>query len=136
MSVVLDTSVVITWLLDEQATRETWSALAHVQNHGARAPLLLKYETANVVTRAVRAERLSAGEASAFFGVLEDLPIRYDADGGGAVFDAVALLAIDLSLSAYDATFLELALRTGAPLATRDKALARAAQTLGTALFF
>ena len=38
-------------------------------------------------------------------------------------------------LSGYDAAYLELALRTGLPLATRDAALVRAAKAAGVALF-
>jgi predicted nucleic acid-binding protein len=37
-------------------------------------------------------------------------------------------------LTAYDATYLELALRRGLPLATGDKALRKAASTAGVAL--
>ena len=37
-------------------------------------------------------------------------------------------------LTAYDATYLELALRCGLPLATRDKALRQAAAAVGVTL--
>ena len=49
-------------------------------------------------------------------------------------FGTVLDLARSQRLSAYDASYLELAMRHGLPLATKDKGLARASQRLGVAL--
>lgn len=50
------------------------------------------------------------------------------------VFGVVAPIALDHSLSVYDASYLELAMREGLPLATLDQALARAARAAGVEL--
>jgi len=47
------------------------------------------------------------------------------------VWDQVLPLAREHRLSSYDAAYLELALRTGLPLATLDVALEKAANALG-----
>ena len=49
--------------------------------------------------------------------------------------DQIVTLGRRYMLSGYDAAYLELALRTGLPLATRDAALVRAAKAAGVALF-
>ncbi len=118
-------------MFDEQADVVTRDARARTERSGALAPWLLKYETANVVTRATRRGRITAADAQVLFGLVDELPITYDAEGLDLTFDNAALLAIDLDLTAYDAVFLELAIRAGLPLATRDRALAAGARTMG-----
>jgi predicted nucleic acid-binding protein len=54
---------------------------------------------------------------------MEDVPVR------------IFPLARDYHLTVYDAAYLELALRTKLPLATRDRALCAAAVAAGAALF-
>jgi predicted nucleic acid-binding protein len=67
-------------------------------------------------------------------GFLEQLPISIDGETASRVWSATAQLAERHLLTAYDAAYLELALRLGLPLGTRDKALAGAAQTAGVTL--
>jgi predicted nucleic acid-binding protein len=66
---------------------------------------------------------------------LSDLPIMDDypsvADGLRAVLD----LGRDHGLTAYDAAYLELAIRTGLPLATLDQTLGKAARDTGVRLY-
>lgn len=64
---------------------------------------------------------------------LHALPIDID-DQTGQAWTATAELAGLHRLSAYDATYLELAQRLGLPLATRDQALVAAAEAVGVPL--
>jgi predicted nucleic acid-binding protein len=59
------------------------------------------------------------------------LPIEVEFEPPARVFDSVTNLAIRYDISVYDASYLELAIRDGLPLATLDKELARAAQEAG-----
>jgi len=65
---------------------------------------------------------------------LRELPVTIDGETASHVWTATAQLAEQHKLTAYDATYLELALRRGLPLATRDKPLAAAAQKAGVEL--
>ncbi len=65
---------------------------------------------------------------------LWELPVTIDGETASHVWTATAQLAEQHKLTAYDATYLELALRRGLPLATRDKPLAAAAQKAGVEL--
>jgi predicted nucleic acid-binding protein len=54
-----------------------------------------------------------------------------DEEGPRAALGRVSELAAEHNLSVYDAAYLELALRRGLPLASRDAGLNRAAQRCG-----
>ena len=77
---------------------------------------------------AARRGRLAADRPSERLNALRDLPIRTDPEPDLTLAFA---LAEKHGLSFYDAVYLELAKRHGAPLATLDKALARAADAEG-----
>ena len=65
-----------------------------------------------------------------FLDILGNLDIRVDPDLPGRAFRDVLPLARERRLTTYDAAYLELAMRLGLPLATKDTALARAATAL------
>ena len=67
--------------------------------------------------------------------LLSDLSIVIDRPLDAADMLGLELMARRYSLSIYDASYLELALRMKAPLVTRDLTLARAAKAAGATLF-
>ncbi len=66
---------------------------------------------------------------------LSQLPLVIDRSLDGAGMIGLQAIARRYSLNVYDASYVELALRTNAPLATRDAGLAKAAVAAGAALF-
>lgn len=133
MTFVLDASVAAAWLLPDERSDAADKVLAMIALDGARAPSLLWYEVRNILVMAIRRGRLADGEAALALARLRRLPIETldmalsdDADVIG--------LASEYRLTAYDATYLALARRTPAPLATADKALAHAAGREGIKL--
>ena len=84
----------------------------------------------NILLGAERRRRITQARAVEFLGILGDLDIRVDPDLPGRAFRDVLPLARERRLTTYDATYLELAMRLGLPLATKDAALARAAAAL------
>lgn len=66
---------------------------------------------------------------------LSRLPITTDEAAPASRRDSVMALGREYGLSAYDATYLDLALRTGAVLATFDGRLATAAHQAGIVVF-
>jgi predicted nucleic acid-binding protein len=68
-----------------------------------------------------------------WFGFLASLPIAVDDETKAHAFGTTVSLAREHHLSAYDAAYLELAIRRGLPLATLDDKLKAAAQAVGVA---
>jgi predicted nucleic acid-binding protein len=62
------------------------------------------------------------------------LPIQVDRQEPSVLAPALARVSRDQGLTSYDAAYLELAMRSGLPLATRDVALRAAAERAGVTL--
>ena len=128
---VLDCSIAMSWCFEDEASSEADRLLDRLRDDGAIVPMLWFWEVANVLNSAVRRGRLAAGEVTARLGLLAALPIEVDQDGPSRAWRETLMLAQAQSLTVYDAAYLELAIRTGATLATRDRALQVAAAGLG-----
>jgi len=93
---------------------------------------LWAYEIRNSVLIGVRRKRINRAHAEDFLQTLKSLPIKLS---DPMSYDAVFALAERHALTIYDASYLDLALREGLPVATLDGALIRAAQASGLAIF-
>lgn len=133
MPFVLDASIAAAWLLPDEQSDRTDAALALMAVDGALAPSLLWYEIRNILIMATRRSRLPEGEAVPALARLRRLPIE-TVDMSLSDDSRVTQLAEKHRLSAYDATYLALSVRTSVPLATADRALARAAGQEGVRL--
>jgi len=91
-------------------------------------------EVANTLLVSLRRKRISKDKATEFFGNLLALPIRIDAASRESTFGKVFAIAEQYGLTAYDAAYLELALREGVSLATLDNDLRKAANAAGVPL--
>ena len=131
-SLVLDASVALCWLFDDQATAHTESLLDRlVGGDTVAAPAIWPFEIANVVTIAERRRIVNPAQAAAFFQTLGQLSIAVDRAEIERISNAVSETARRYRLSVYDAAYLELALREALPLATVDAALRNAARAAG-----
>jgi predicted nucleic acid-binding protein len=122
---VIDCSVGIAWLFDEQADDYTEAALNALVGTFAVAPRWWNVEVLNVLLTLERRKRLAAGKVVDLLRHMQRLPVHLR-ESQTSVFELHAL-AIQHQLTSYDALYLEAALATGLPLATRDKALQQAA---------
>ena len=131
--IVLDASTTLAWAFDDEAGKYSEGVLQFVVENHAVVPALWKYEVANGVLVGLRRERLSVEEAVNFASDLASIDIRVDS----APFEPMSLLAeaVDSGLTTYDSSYLLLARTSGLPLATRDKALIRAARRSGVDIF-
>lgn len=95
----------------------------------AMMPTLFQWEIDNLLVTALNRRRIDRAGIIAQLGRLAELPIEESSlrPGPHPIID----LAYALSLSAYDASYLDLALTAAVPLATRDRRLAAAAQRCG-----
>lgn len=136
MSFVLDASVTMAWLLQDASAKDQAYALAALRELGApdasaEVPVTWSLEVANVIARCEARGLLTAAQAQSFVGLLHDLPIEPDHETYAHALRNTLDLARRYGLSSYDASYLELALRRGLPLATFDKDLLKAAQRAG-----
>ena len=125
---VLDASVAIAWLLSEQGASRAEPALLRLESDEALVPQLWHLEVRNSLLVATRRGRLSPDAPTERLDALRELPVRTDS---GLDLSLAFVLAQKHGLSYYDAVYLELAKRHSAPIATLDKALARAAGSEG-----
>lgn len=128
---VLDSSFTIAWILEEEGEEEhTDSVFSLLKESTALIPSLWFYEVANVLAIARRRGRLSQKDLTRALTFLKAIPTVVDPDG-----DRRALEILDLAeshtLTIYDTTYLDLAMRMGIPLATLDSALIQASHSLG-----
>jgi predicted nucleic acid-binding protein len=132
---VIDASVAIAWCAPSQANALTRAALMAVVEDGASAPAPFLFEVIYGLARLERRRLISQADAREFLIDLSDLALALDHEIELQHMIDLRRLAANYELNIFDASYLELALRTGLPLATRDKALARAATAAGVPLF-
>lgn len=84
-------------------------------------------EVINGLLMAVRRGRISEEKALRFVCDLDSLPITIDSESNLSACSGVMSLAQQHRLTAYDAAYLEVALRSGLPLASLDGELRTAA---------
>lgn len=131
---VLDASLALSWALPDEASTYSDAVLAKVAASGALVPGLWPHEMANGLLMAQKRGRYTTAQRMAFVEELLRLPIEVETSGARAILDGQATLAERYGLTAYDAAYLDLALRHGIALATQDKAMKAAAGKAGVAL--
>jgi predicted nucleic acid-binding protein len=130
-ALVLDASIAVTWCFENEATDATRRVLAHLRQDEAAVPSLWPLEVANTLAMAERRGRIVSADAAAFVALLDSLAVTVDPETTRHAFGRILDLARSERLSGYNASYLELAMRLGVPLATKDHALASAASRVG-----
>lgn len=125
--IVIDSSYALACLMPDERRP---NSMEHVLGEPLLAPFIWPVEVANAMRNSVLRKRMTpstaldlgaalAGFEAAIASPLHDDPTRY--------FESAA----SHGLTAYDAIYVDLCLRQGAPLASRDDALLRAAGRAG-----
>lgn len=130
---VLDGSVTMAWFFRDETNAYAESvedALAHDE---AVVPALWPLEVANTLVVGERRKRCTEAQATTWLNYLRALPIVVDDETAAQAWGDTLSLARAHQLSAYDAAYLELALRRSLPLATLDDRLKDAAAAVGVA---
>lgn len=131
---VLDSSAALAWVLPIESSPQTDALLDRIADSGAAVPGLWPLETANTLLVAERRGRITLTERREALLMLADLPIQIDPHTAGHAWTDTINLAAARTLTVYDASYLELAMRAGLPLASLDWALCQAAQACGVSL--
>lgn len=128
---VLDASATLAWFFEDEASDAGWELLASAQEAGVWVPPLWALEVGNILLAAERRQRTTTARIAAFVDELGDMPVSVDQETTARAMRDVLMLARAERLTTYDAAYLELAMRRGLPLATKDSALMAAARRLG-----
>ncbi len=128
---VVDASVTAAWFLPDEATPPTEATLQATATAEVWVPALWTLEMANLLLRAQRRKRIGAAKRLELVRAVAGLRLRIDREPVSiAVIDEIAARHV---LSAYDAVYVELAMRRGLPLATLDRAMVEALAAAGVA---
>ena len=130
-ALILDCSLAMAWCFEDEASPEADTVLDRVRDGGAIVPALWYWEVGNVMTMALRRGRINESDCAIRLALLGALPIKTDDVGVARAWHETLSLAKSHGISVYDAAYLELALRQGGELATKDKALDAVANKLG-----
>lgn len=133
MSFVLDASVTLAWCFEDEKNPYAESVLDALDHSQGLVPSIWPFEIANVLALSERSGRLDLPRSAWFIRFLSELPIQVDERSPSGAFGETLALARSQNLTVYDAAYLEVALRSGARLATQDNALRAAALKLGVA---
>jgi predicted nucleic acid-binding protein len=134
MQFVLDFSVAISWCLVDENNPTANAILAMMTDSEAFVPGIWSLEIANVLLVAVRRNRITQKQSEEAIVLSQSLLIQVDTATHANVLGATLALGRQEGLAAYDAAYLELALRLGLSLATLDTRLAEAATRCGVKL--
>lgn len=131
MSVVVDASMAIAWLFDNERTNAAHAVMLRVVSDGGVAPSLWRLEVANVLRNAVRRGRCDDAYVDRSLERLGRLSIEIDDETSTRAWTATRALSGEHGLTLYDAAYLELAIRRSRPLATCDADLVAAGTRCG-----
>lgn len=131
---VLDGSVALAWCFKNEATAAGDRVLERLAAEEASVPTIWHLEIANVLALSERRRRITPARSAEFIALLETLVIVVDEETPSGALGRVLDLAREERLTAYDAAYLELAMRLGLPLASKDGDLCDAAERLGVSV--
>ncbi len=138
MNFVLDNSVAMCWFFGDGKPQELLYArnvLGAMAEASAVVPVTWGLEVSNVIARAEAKGLVTEARSEAFLEMLQGIDIEVDKATFLHALSDTLQLARRFRLSAYDASYLELALREGLPLATLDEDLQKAAKKAGVKRF-
>jgi predicted nucleic acid-binding protein len=118
---VVDASVIAAWCFREPRSAE---ALALLRDSELHAPPLLAYELTSIARRKMLAYPEKATTLEEALSIAFSIPIYWSE----VDHFEVLRLALEVNITTYDACYLYLARKLGAPLATFDQMLAKVAR--------
>ncbi|MBM3269057.1 MAG: type II toxin-antitoxin system VapC family toxin [Candidatus Sericytochromatia bacterium] len=134
MPFVIDASTVLAWTFLDEASERARAIVERLEDDTAEAPAVWPVEVANALLVAERRGRLSHSEMVSAGAAVSELAVKVEGAHFPDVLQSTLAVARRHALSAYDASYLELASRRNLPLATLDRRLETAARAAGIAL--
>ena len=123
------------WYFKDEANDYANAVRDSLGKSRAAVPSLWPLEVANTILVGERRRRSTQAQAATWTALLSSLPITVDEETTQRAFSDILNLGRALHLSAYDAAYLELAMRRGLPLATLDDKLKAMAMAVGVQIY-
>jgi predicted nucleic acid-binding protein len=133
--IVIDASVPLAWCFPDEASTYADDILVALEGHSILVPTLWPIEITNALLVAERRQRIKQSAIRRFVELLNGLTVVMASQSITESVSNILPLAREYSLSAYDAAYLDVALRHGAPMATLDKNLQKAGLKAGIEVF-
>jgi len=127
-SFVVDNSVVMSWCFKDETNHFADTVLDRLSEATAFVPSIWPLEVVNVLLVAERKKGLSEADSVRFITLLSQLPIIVEQGRPEKIMIDLLGLARAHNLSSYDASYLDLCMRKGLPIATLDTRLIEAAK--------
>ncbi len=131
---VVDNSIVMSWCFKDEANKYTDAVLDSLAESYAVVPSIWPLEVVNALLVSERRRRLSEADSIRFLTLLAQLPLTVEQEQSENAMMRILALARKHKLSSYDASYLDLAMRNGLPIATLDKNLRAAAKRAQVAI--
>jgi predicted nucleic acid-binding protein len=132
---VVDASVALAWCFPDERNAYAQAVLEELRHRKGIVPSLWPLEITNAILVGERRGRVAPTDVSRFLALLSELSFAIDTLTAQRCVGAILPLARANALSAYDAAYLELAMREGLVLATIDDKLRKAAKASGVDVF-
>ncbi len=133
--IVVDASVALAWCFPDEASEYADGALVALEGRTLIVPSIWALEVTNALLVAERRKRVKQPDVRRFVELLGGLTIIEHAQTVADTVNNVLPLAREYNLSAYDAAYLDVAVRQGAPMATLDSGLEKAGRSAGIKIF-
>jgi len=127
-SFVVDNSIVMSWCFKDETNQYADAVLDRLSEATAFVPSIWPLEVVNVVLAAERKKRLNEADSVRFITLLSQLPIMVEHERPERIMKDLLALARANNLPSYDASYLDLSMRKGLPIATLDARLREAAK--------
>ncbi len=133
--IVIDASVALAWFFPDETSDYADGVLVALEGQTMLVPTLWAIEITNAVLVAERRKRINRPEIRRFVALLNELTVVLDSPPVADTMSNLLPLAREYGLSTYDASYLDVAMRHGAPLATLDSNLQKAGRKAGIEIF-
>lgn len=132
---VVDASVALAWGLPDEISPYADAVLVVAEQEGLRVPEIWSREIANGLALAYIRKRITPSDEKVFLAAMSHLAIAVETSSPLTILEEGTAAAVRFGLTAYDAAYLDLALRESLRLATLDDQMRRAAEKFGVAIF-
>ncbi len=133
--IVIDASVALAWCFPDEDSDYADRVLVALEGHAVLVPALWSIEITNALLVAEKRKRVKQVETRRFIDLLSELTVVMDARPVADAVSNILPLGREYAISAYDAAYLDVAIRHAAPLATLDSNLRKAGISAGIEIF-